>query len=103
MEIEIKDMYDLPIEAFVKSDFWETTKNPFLLAFGRVMKKKKLSMDCFDILLKSYKQSECVNIDLFITDYLKGNKNDFMRDEIDFLIPKTKNGLHYSKSWGDYV
>lgn len=103
MEREIKDMYDLPIEAFVESDFWETTENPFLLAFGRVMKKKDLSMDCFDVLYNSYNQTTCVNIDLFITDYLKANKNDFRRDELDFLRPIMKNGLYYSSSWGDYV
>jgi len=104
MERKIKNMYDLPIEAFVKSDFWETTENPFLLSFGRVMKKKDLSIDCFDELLKHYNNnSDCDDIDKLITDYLKNNKSKFRRDELDTLRPIMKNGLHYSSSWGDYV
>lgn len=100
---KIRDMYDLPIEAFVETDFWETTDDPFLLSFGRVMKKKNLSMDCFDVLLKNYRQTTCVNIDLFIIDYLKGNKSDFIIDELGFLRPNMKNGSYYSSHWGDYV
>jgi len=100
----IKDMYDLPIGAFMDDGFWEKTKEPFLLSFGRVMKEKNLGMDCFDVLFNYYKtQSNCSNIDELIKNYLVTHKSDFMRNEIDFLVPKMKNGLYYSKNWGDYV
>ena len=99
----IEDQYDLPIEAFMIGDFWETTNDIFLLSFGRMMKKHTLGMAMFDVLIKEYNTSKPSNIDSFIENYLTEHTDDFMTDEVGSLIPIMKNGLYYSKHWGDYV
>lgn len=103
-DVMICNMYDLPIEAFLINDFWETSDNEFILSFGRVMKKEDLSMDCFDDLLKHYStQTDCKDIDKLIMDYLKDHEDDFIRDEQNSLRPLKKGDNYYSSHWGDYV
>ena len=96
----INHIYDLSIDSFCETDFWETTENKFLLAFGRIMKKVDLSIDSFDEILTHYnKQSYCENIDKLILSYIEDNASVFIRDELGVLRPQTKNGLHYSSYW----
>ena len=102
-KIDYESIYDLPIEAFIIGDFWETTNDTFLLSFGRMMKKYSLGLVMFDVLIQEYNILKPSDIDLFIENYLKEHSEDFMTNEVGSLIPIMMNGLYYSKHWGDYV
>lgn len=100
----INDAYDLPIDAYMSTDFWILVKDTFLLSFGRMMVKYDLGIDSFDLFLNLYKESDVVidDIDKFIEVYLEIHDEDFTRTEVNSLVPIEKNGLYYSKSWGSY-
>jgi hypothetical protein len=99
---DIKDFYDLPIDASMNTSFWTDVTDEFLLAFGRMMEKHDLGLESFDLFLNLYKSNRTRNIDLFIETYLTTHKNEFTRANTNELVPIQKNGLYYSKHWGEY-